>query len=1321
MNPEAQLLVVEDDKVTALLASKILQKNGYRVVHAATGEEALALLAESSQGNIDLVLTDIDLGPGLDGIETARHILERHDLPIAFVTSHTEKEVVEEVKDITKYGYVIKESGEFVLIEAVEMALKLFAAGQESRRHRQRLQAIMDTSPMAMSTTDSEGRIDYANAMARSLLALSFDQESYRFNDPKFSITDAQGRPLPEKDLPFARVKKTLRPLFRVEHAIQPTDQGYTLLSINSAPLLDEQGGFAGTVNVLDDITKQRETEEQLARQQEELSAIYENSPILMVLVDSNRIIRKANIMADYFEYPQGATVVNQSIGQALNCLHHLDHPKGCGFGPFCSSCSLRQSVQYTLEANESIPKFEVEVPISSQAQKDAGVEKWAYFYCSTVLLHLREESLVLVSLEEITDLKKTQEELNQQKQNYIKLFDNSPTGIFVTTSTGQVLHVNPAMARMAGARSPQEAIRTFSSLWYDLYADSQRRQEFLELLQERGAVENFEYEAVILGGGHRWFSMNAAIRHYEPDGSFVIDGFVSDVTERREAEEALRRSEERFKLAVEGSQDGLWDWDLTTNTAYHSDRFATMLGYESEELPNTNAAWSRLLHPDDQQLAWQQVQQYLAGYASRYESIFRMKAKDGSWRWIKGRGKALYDEQGTAKRFVGFNTDITESKIVEDQLRHSQERWRKLSRLTFEGILLHKNGIVFDANTSLARMLGYSHEELIGSNIIELAVPENYQAVVRNKILEQPSRPYEIMGRRKDGSVFPAELEGRNIEEGGDSYRVVAVRDITERKKTEQKLAESQSQLKAIVENTREAIIIVQNGYLVYTNPAMESLTGYTPEELAASPFTAFIHDEDRDMVLTNHQKRVQGEALPPKYDFRIVAKDGSVKWVQITATPFTWKGHSSTLNLLTEITRRKHTELEIALAKEEAVRANRAKSDFLATMSHEIRTPMNGIIGMTDLALGAEQEGERQEYLNTVKSSAYHLLQIINDILDLSKIEADKLELSLDVIDFSEMVNTLANVFHYETRTKELDFAVEYHSQIPRWIYGDVTRLRQVIFNLLSNAVKFTHEGRITLIVSRIRDPRRLTELHLDSERDYLQISVKDTGVGIPEEKIETIFSPFEQQDKSTTRQFGGTGLGLAICRRIADLMHGRIRVRSVVGQGSEFFFCFPLNEIESGQEGATEGIDSPAQASQSATPVPGQSRLYYNILVAEDNEVNAKLARVVLEREGHTVTLVGSGPGVLTKLCKNHYDLILMDIEMPEIDGLEATRRIRAGECGENKAAIPIVAMTAHALAYVKEQAETVGMNDYITKPVDINKLKQTIAQIMSEARE
>ena len=552
---------------------------------------------------------------------------------------------------------------------------------------------------------------------------------------------------------------------------------------------------------------------------------------------------------------------------------------------------------------------------------------------------------------------------------------------------------------------------------------------------------------------------------------------------------------------------------------------------------------------------------------------------------------------------------------------------------------------------------------------------------------------------------------------------------DITERKQVEETLRESEEKYRGIFDESIATVYVFDNKKnFIDANKAGLDLLGYSREELLHKS----IPDVDVDpvVVLTAHQELLSGGRLI-NYEHRLRRKDGTIITVLNNSRPLTDR-HGNVVGMLStliDITERKlavqelqltNQDLEIAIKRsnelaKQAEQANAAKSEFLANMSHEIRTPLNGVIGMMGLLLDTDLNTEQHEYAQIAHKSGEALLSLINDILDLSKIEARKLELEPMDFDLRSTLKDTADLLALGAHEKGLELVCPVEPLVPSLLRGDPGRLRQILVNLGSNAVKFTTHGEIVIRAS----------LENEDERNVtIRFSVSDTGIGIPANRQDILFSPFTQVDGSTTRKYGGTGLGLAISKQLTELMGGKIGVESEVGKGSTFWFTAVFEKRPAGSGAADEKsakIEGEGAVERSANEltISGKGNCKIRILVVEDNPINQKVAQAMLSRMGFRTDVVADGREAVNVLQIIPYDLVLMDCQMPEMDGFEATRCIRSGASGVINPSISIIAMTASTMQSDRDMCIQAGMNDFIAKPVQKRELAEMLARWLAIA--
>lgn len=630
--------------------------------------------------------------------------------------------------------------------------------------------------------------------------------------------------------------------------------------------------------------------------------------------------------------------------------------------------------------------------------------------------------------------------------------------------------------------------------------------------------------------------------------------------------ESRLQDSEVDFAKVLPHIGEGVWSWTRASNAVFLSDRWKEQLGFTPWEFPNTYEACLERQHPDDVQRVAAIFDACTAGQTSSFAFEFRLRHKDGGYRWMFCRGAAVRDRSGRGLRLAGANTDITAQKEAEQALRESEARFRLLSQNTPDAVFLHDmRGKVLDVNDRACSLLGYDRETLLRLGVpdFEVSCPPE---VLHGIWAEMQPGPFcfEGLARRADGSTFPTEVHGVAFIERGRTLSLVAARDLTLRKQYEQGLAE----------------------------------------------------------------------------------------------------------------------------ARDAAMAASRAKTEFLANMSHEIRTPMNVILGMAELLRETAVSSDQKRCLAALENSGRLLLHLLNDILDISQIETNKLELRPQAFDPAVLVEEVREFMRLPANEKGLSLSVLRDPQLPPTVVNDPDRLRQVLVNLIWNAVKFTHAGGIMVTVALAgRTP--------GTSEPILRIEVVDTGIGIAPQEQQRIFAPFVQALDANGRRPEGTGLGLAICRRLVDGMGGMIDLDSAPGQGSRFFFTVPsLSPIVE----AAAPLPAP-QAGAAAVADATRRRL----LLVEDSLANQEVIRLFLKDEPYDIVVAGTGREALEHFAPGRFDVVLMDMEMPEMDGCAATVAIRRLEAATGSLPTPVLMLSAHAFPAYKERGLAAGCDAFLVKPI------------------
>jgi PAS domain S-box-containing protein len=534
-------------------------------------------------------------------------------------------------------------------------------------------------------------------------------------------------------------------------------------------------------------------------------------------------------------------------------------------------------------------------------------------------------------------------------------------------------------------------------------------------------------------------------------------------------------------------------------------------------------------------------------------------------------------------------------------------------------------------------------------------------------------------------------------MQEQGQAVLFNCWRDITERKQSEAKLYK----LSRAIEQSPVTIVITDiHGTIEYVNPNFSQLTGYSYDEaIGQNPRILKSGNTPPEVFENLWQTIAAGETW--EGDVQNKSKDGTLFWEHATISALRDVNGVIThyLAVKENVTEKRVIMQQLTTAKEQAEAANLAKSQFLATMSHEIRTPMNGVIGMTGLLQETELTEEQTEYTEIIRKSGENLLTIINDILDFSKIEAGKIDLEILDFDLRTTLEDTADLFDQRVADKGLELICRIDPLVPSYLRGDPGRLRQIITNLVGNSIKFTRQGEVVISAK------------LSSELDSvvtLLFEIQDTGIGIPPERLEAVFAPFTQVDGSTTRKYGGTGLGLSICRQLVELMGGEIGVTSGYGTGSTFWFTARFEK----QPDQTYKVAPVSPGTGVRSTVVECIKPGIRILLAEDNIINQKVAQNILGKLGYKADVVADGNEAVRALELINYDLVLMDCQMPEMDGFEATTMIRNPHSKVFNHKVPIIAMTANAMQGDREKCLEAGMDDYLSKPVKKGELADVI---------
>jgi len=750
----------------------------------------------------------------------------------------------------------------------------------------------------------------------------------------------------------------------------------------------------------------------------------------------------------------------------------------------------------------------------------------------------------------DITERKLAEEAVRQSEEKYRSLVANVPDVVWTADEQGVPVFVSPNCERVLGY-TPEELCH--SLLW-----TKRVRPEDVKALQDKfaafiagGPSYDVEVQFQKKDGSWIWVHSKATTSYYK-DGKRLVDGLHSDITDRKRAEESIRRGEANYRSLVANLPDVVWTADEQGNTVYVSPNCEKVYGYSADELKESGTFLARI-HPQDlPRLSEAYIGLFANGQA--FDVEFRAQRKDGQWIWLHDKAVAVYEKDG--KRHIdGVSSDITARKQAELDLTASERRYRRFVERNAAGFLRTTiEGEILDCNDSTLRILGYgSREEFEGRNVLGVYCDRAERQPFLDLLRRQGALTgFEKRFKRRDGTtvwclanITLEEEEGREIVEG-------TLVDISERKRGEEALARERNLLRTLVDNLPDYVYVkdTESRFLI-ANTAVAQVMGAAKGDdlLGKTDFDFYPAGQARKYRCDEEQVIRLGRPMINREETSL-DPCGNTRWVATTKVPFR-DAQGNIVGLVGighNITDRKQAEQAMRTAKEAAESANRTKSQFLANVSHELRTPLGGVIGMTDLLLETELDEEQRECADLVRQSADLLLKVINDVLDFSRIEADKVTLEPVDFDLGVVLKQALEAPMANAGERGLTFTCDVPPGTPTLLRADAGRLRDILEKLAGNAVKFTPQGGVSVSVEVEAEDQRAA---------ILRFAVKDTGIGIRPDQTADIFAPFVQGDGSHTRPYGGTGLGLAIAKELVELMGGHIGVESELGQGSTFWF--------------------------------------------------------------------------------------------------------------------------------------------------------------------
>jgi PAS domain S-box-containing protein len=934
----------------------------------------------------------------------------------------------------------------------------------------------------------------------------------------------------------------------------------------------------------------------------------------------------------------------------------------------------------------------------------------------------------------EILQRQKAEESLRNERQRLADIIEADNAGTWEwNVQTGETIF-NRRWAEIVGCTLDELAPISIETWMRLVHPDDLTASNTALARHFRGELDYYDIEARMKhkDGSWVWIRDRGKVITYTGEGRPLwMRGTHHDITHQKHMESALLASECRYRAYVDQAADALFVHDASGRFLDVNPQACASLGYSREEILSLSMFdIESTVASDATETTWRQM---VPGKTLTLNGQHRRK--NGSALPVEVH-IGCFDLEGQ-RYYLSLARDVTKRNQTEEMLRKLFQAVKFSPSMI---MITDASGRVEYVNPVWEQVTGYHLREVLGEKprAVKSSVhSREFYADLWTEITAGRVWRGELCNRRKNGKLYWESTAIAPVcDDAGAITHFVAVKeDITERRAMEEQIRQwnvdlernvairtaelaaanrqinramslveqSEAKFRAMFEQSPLGVTLTElhSGRLLEVNQQMLQITGRTREELARASRRQVTHPVDLPMELDLVQRMQSGEIPSFQMENRYLRADGSVIWVHRTEVMLSLgnEANRTVLALITDISNRKRAAQELVIAKEMAESANLAKSEFLATMSHEIRTPMNGVIGMTGLLLDTPLNAEQHRYASTIRASGETLLALLNGILDFSRIEAGKLELEAVDFDLPDVLNETVATHVFQAREKGLALKCEVGPDVPSRVCGDPGRLRQVLANLLGNAVKFTERGEICVQASLLEQ----------TETDFLlRFTVRDTGIGISPEQQQKLFQKFTQADSSTTRRYGGTGLGLAIARELAELMGGNVGLTSSLGLGSEFWFVVRLRRQSMGDLPA--GVSATASSSQTALPAICGSGA--RILVVEDNVVNQDVALGILQKLGLCADAVGNGAEAVELLRFVPYDLVLMDMQMPEMDGLEATRIIRNAQSAVLNHRVPVIAMTANSMQGDRQRCLAAGMDDYVSKPVSPQALAEAL---------
>ena len=818
----------------------------------------------------------------------------------------------------------------------------------------------------------------------------------------------------------------------------------------------------------------------------------------------------------------------------------------------------------------------------------------------------------------------------------------------------------------------------------------------FEEIRQK--SSRSYTFRALHRNGELLWLKSNVSLIQWNGEIALLDNCF--DITQQKEVEEKLVEEEQNFRLLVNGFEDMIFIVNRRGVIVQANQSVYDRLGYPEHQIILRN--FTSLFAVNYRERLRANITEAFGG--KRITLNDQIVSQEGNVIPLEMR---LFHGNWSQKEVVfAICQDITNRLEAEQTIRLSEEKFGKAfeNNAVMMMISTFQDNRMLDTNETFLNTVELPKDQVIGKRVEQLNLfPElDHVSEIKRQILDE-GRVSEVEtilltpSKRKLVVNFSMEL----IDIQGELCLLTIMSDITQKKQAEERITLSEQRFRQLAHLLPEKVFEADaKGYITFANQYLQVFFGFTEQLLNNELHITQLFDHQGQTVIKNYLKSSKVISELPSVELNALKADGTTFPALTHITAVVEKGKLTRyMGVMVDISARKEQEMELIRAKVQAENASKAKEEFLSTMSHEIRTPMNAVIGMTDILIKDKPLEHQLEHLRALKYSAQGLMALLNDILDISKIESGKLTIDRLPMNPKELAQAVWHSHKHIANKKGVELLLQVDEQIPECVLSDSVRLNQVLTNLTSNAIKFTEKGSVTIALKRVKETARTVSIHF---------SVVDTGIGIAKNRQKEVFDEFMQANHLRTKEYGGTGLGLAISQKLAGLLKGTIELESELGKGSNFFFTLTFTK-------AKAKVGTALETQPETMEVAFKQEVPFRILIVEDNEINSYIANRYLTDWGIDTVLVENGELALERVKNEKFDLILMDLEMPVMNGYQATNAIRNLK-DKTKSGIPIVALTATAVAEVQSRILEIGMNDYVLKPFNPTELKIKIAKLL-----